>query len=269
MKTTGRIKSFLAVFLAVTLIVTIDILFEVNVPKTVAVNIESPKISVDAPIRVAQISDTHGYLVSPHRLLMRNISEFNPQAIFFTGDIIDKSTADFSFIYEDIGNLLKIAPVIFVTGNHEFANPEGEEFVSKIREIGVTVLRSQSVEINESLSVSGIDDVHFKSNDMIRAAENINSERFNILLSHTPSVALDLKKEDMIDLVLSGHTHGGQIRIPLLGAVFLPEGTDRRLIKGLTVLENGITVYVDSGFGTSALPVRFMNQSQISLITIY
>lgn len=267
-----KLSIIVAALTAATLIIAADVWFEVNVPKAVAVNIRSEKIPPGRSLRLAQISDVHGAEITTHKSLMKEVVSFNPEAIILTGDLIDRSTVDFSGIYRDMGELEKVAPVIFVTGNHELANPEGEEFIRGLRKAGVNVLRNSSMIVRNSdgaFVVAGIEDAHFGGDDITKALKGIDASSYNILLSHTPSVALRVEGETAVDLILSGHTHGGQVRLPLLGAVFLPDSkTPRALIKGLFKTEEGIAAYTDSGFGTSVIPVRFMDRSQISLITV-
>jgi len=265
----GKALSVATAIAAVIFLFAFDILFEVNAPKVAYVPVSSSKISGGDDLKLVQISDVHGYPIASHKTMMGKISNFSPIAILLTGDVIDRSTTDFSGSYEDIKALLNIAPVIFVTGNHELANPEGRSFISGLSDIGVTVLRNDSVAIRDGFVIAGIEDIHFGRDDIEKTMGGITAESFNILLSHTPTISGRLSDDGIVDLVLSGHTHGGQVRLPFFGAVFLPDDKmDPRLIKGLTELENGVTVYTDSGFGTSVLPVRFMDRSQISFITI-
>lgn len=265
-----KILTVIAALTAATFVIALDVWFEVRIPKAETVNILSAKITEGNSLKFVQISDVHGSRITDHHSLVEKISEFSPAAIFMTGDLVDRSTVDFTGVYEDVSELIKIAPVIFITGNHDLANPEGEKLIKGLRKEGVIVLRNSSTVIRESDTTSviaGIEDAHFGGGDIDKAVKGIDDSTFNILLSHTPAVATQVERP--LDLVLSGHTHGGQVRLPFFGAIFLPDKEILpALIKGLSETEKGVMVYTDSGFGTSVIPVRFMDRSQISLITI-
>lgn len=96
----------------------------------------------------------------------------------------------------------------------------------------------------------------------------MNTDHYTVLLSHTPSIT-EIYEQIPADLILSGHTHGGQVRFPLIGALVSPDrGLFPKLDKGTYQLGAGLYLYIDSGLGTTRLPIRFLNQSQLSLITI-
>jgi predicted MPP superfamily phosphohydrolase len=95
-----------------------------------------------------------------------------------------------------------------------------------------------------------------------------DNKKYTVLLSHSPRIR-DRLGSHVPDLILCGHTHGGQVSIPLVGAVVAPgEGFFPEFDKGEFTLENGSRLYIDSGVGTSTLPIRFMNRSQVSVIRI-
>lgn len=103
---------------------------------------------------------------------------------------------------------------------------------------------------------------------MEEAFAGIDGEHYTILLSHSPGIT---EKYDTLpaDLLLSGHTHGGQLRIPIIGALVAPgQGLFPSLEKGTYELKENQHLYIDSGLGTSVAPMRFLNQSQLSLITV-
>lgn len=159
--------------------------------------------------------------------------------------------------------------VFFVPGNHEDRNPLYPKLSLKIRSLGITILnnRSTTIGINqEQVNISGVE-FQVSQEEYNKVLKDINSDNFTILLSHTPNKPMEyLTGEE--DLILSGHTHGGQVRLPLIGPVIAPgQGLFPKFDKGILMLKNA-TLYIDSGLGNRLLPVRLFNRVQISNIMV-
>ncbi|MDD4931591.1 MAG: metallophosphoesterase [Candidatus Colwellbacteria bacterium] len=254
----------LTVLIAACLLLAGYVWFEVEVPKVVSVHLLSDKIRGE-DVRMVQISDVHGKKIDEG--LFIKIKDFDPDVVIITGDLVDRSTNVFEGVFSDVGRLSEIAPVFFVTGNHDIANPGFKSLSLGLSDIGVTTLKNSHVVLKNGDSRFILAGVDFGRSDVLKAIGGGDADLYTVLLAHSPSVSLGIKNG--VDLVISGHTHGGQVRLPFFGAVLLPDiGIDKRLIKGVAVLENGMTVYTDSGYGTSVIPVRFMDRSEISLITV-
>ena len=167
------------------------------------------------------------------------------------------------------------------------------EFINKIKSMGVIVLENQCKILNihdEKILLYGVEDARSKK-DNLRKALSIQSDiNFSILMSHSPQV-LDKYGSNKIDLTLIGDTHGGQIRLPIIGAIMTSQGFFPKIHKGVYFLnhskklckkhkickdeydleldnESCNAVYIDSGVGTHSIPIRIFNQSQVSLIKI-
>jgi predicted MPP superfamily phosphohydrolase len=121
---------------------------------------------------------------------------------------------------------------------------------------------------NSEINICGMDFSSSERSDLAKTVEGINTDNYTIMLSHKPDIVI--KYQDMpCDLILCGHTHGGQIRLPLIGALIAPDqGMLPKYNKGLYKISDKTFLYVDSGTGTTRLPVRFFNRSQVSLINI-
>lgn len=228
----------------------------------------SNKISND--LRITQISDYHeNSLINKNRLLDK-ILNFNPHIIVLTGDIIDSKTEDIDSVLMLIEEIYQINKrVFFVIGNHELRNVQRDRFISKLREIGVIILDNENtvLDINEyNINIIGLS--FFASReDYKKAIKGINTKNFTIILSHSPSRPISYVS-GIEDLILSGHTHGGQVRLPLIGALTVPgQGLLPKYDKGVFELEDTI-LYIDSGLGNSVFPIRLFNRIQISNITI-
>ncbi|MCG4585626.1 phosphoesterase, partial [Anaerosalibacter bizertensis] len=135
--------------------------------------------------------------------------------------------------------------------------------------IGVIVLDDENIKCqiaNNKINIIGLN-FFIDEKDYNKAIEGIDEKDYNIILSHSPNRPLRYLngKED---LILSGHTHGGQVRLPIIGAVIAPgQGYFPKYDKGLFELENSI-LYIDSGLGNSVFPIRFLNRVQISNVLV-
>lgn len=113
-----------------------------------------------------------------------------------------------------------------------------------------------------------MDDPHTRREKLNEAFKGVNTERYTILLAHSPKIIKRYPKIQA-DLILCGHTHGGQIRLPFLGAIVSSgDGFFPKYSKGLYALKAGQLLYIDSGLGTRMIPLRTFNRSQMSLLTI-
>lgn len=157
---------------------------------------------------------------------------------------------------------------------HRTTSPENQSCAYSTKETeqrGVQILNNNSTDIlikGVSMNLVGIDDVSTNHEDMNKAFTNVNNQEYTVLLSHSLSVT-DKYRDIDADLILSGHTHGGQVRLPFMGPIIAPdEGLFPKKTKGVYQFKENQYLYIDSGLGTSLVPVRFLNQSQLSVIEI-
>lgn len=206
-----------------------------------------------------------------------------PDIITLTGDFISGST---KFLSGDIGkfnesyliDLLDAlrglqAPLgIFgVLGNHDFWSGAGA--VTAIMEalsgaLGVVWLRNTAVRLTrggESLDILGVDDFWEASCSLDKAYRAMDNRAPKILLSHNPDINADIRPRMRVDLVLSGHTHGGQVVIPGIGMPFLPSSFGQKYREGL-VHDEGRQTYVSRGIGHLLAPVRLNCPPEVAII---
>ncbi len=158
-----------------------------------------------------------------------------------------------------------------VLGNHDqWDGIETERrLVHGLETIGVSVLRNRSIPLTrgkEKIYIAGTDDVWF-SYDLTKALRDIPRNAFKILLSHSPDVNTDIKKEMQLDLTLCSHTHGAQVNIPYLSHHVLPIDNPSRYIAGLVKEPHGYT-YVNRGIGTLVFPFRIATPPEITCIKL-
>ena len=234
-----------------------------------------------AGFRIAQVSDLHNKdFGEGYGQLLTLLSQINPDIIVVTGDLIDSRQTDLDIALEFAWQAGKIARVYYVSGNHEARVPEYEDLKTGLVKAGVVILENQKVQITregESITIMGIDDPSFQEDYLFgdsesvarQAIENLQNESdgYTILLSHRPEL-FDLYVETEMDLVFSGHAHGGQFRLPFIGGLVAPnQGFFPKYDAGQFTEEN-TTMIVSRGVGNSIIPIRFNNRPEIVLVTL-
>lgn len=229
--------------------------------------------------KIAHLSDIHGKTWGSQTT--EPITEFDPNIIVITGDLIDSSTADFGEIEAWLAEITEIAPVYFITGNHEAWHPEYELLEELLVKNEVTVLKDEVVTLKssgEEISLIGLVDPAFLTeSNMFNEHEFImdakikelvdGKDTYNILLSHRPEL-FAVYVNNAIDFVLSGHAHGGQFRLPLIGGLVAPDqGFFPEYTAGLYE-EEGTKMLISRGLGNSIIPVRFNNRPELIFIEL-
>lgn len=221
-------------------------------------------------LKFVHLTDLHSKNFGKKEKKVLNIlDQLKPDFIFITGDIVDWTTRNFKSCQRFWHELTKNyqGRVFAVFGNHEHLNPRFKELLPLLRESGIEVLNNQAKEITikeVSFYLIGVDDPHFGYDDIEKAMQGVGNEGVKILLAHSPEIFRKVKGKN-INVVLTGHTHAGQVNIPLLVDLILPLKYDRKYKKGL-FKEKNTYLYVNRGIGTTILPVRFNSLPEITLI---
>ncbi|SER18728.1 hypothetical protein SAMN04487944_101558 [Gracilibacillus ureilyticus] len=248
------------------------IYYDTNVVKINPVTLMTNKLRKGSQLSILQISDLHNRTFGKdHKGLLKQIKKVKADVIVLTGDLIDRKTTDFHSIFCLVKELKNINnQVFFITGNHEWDNPYLSELINLLEKHHVKILDNSHITIpfnGDEVQIIGLGK-NYGNNTHVKQMIKKDNCTFTILLSHIPNAVRELSGTN-IDLVLSGHTHGGQIRFPFIGSVIVPDqGVFPKFDKGLFEWDKGKLLYIDSGAGTTRLPVRFLNQAQISLIQI-
>ncbi|MBQ8393104.1 MAG: metallophosphoesterase [Clostridia bacterium] len=231
--------------------------------------------------RIAQVSDLHNSEFGrDNSELLDMLKEAEPDIIVITGDLIDSRNVNIDIALNFVKEALKIAPCYYVSGNHEANVPEYQKFKNEMIAFGVHVLENKCVHITasgEKILLIGVDDPLLQknngSNDSSGIMKNVlddlisDHEYYTILLSHRPEL-FELYSGYNIDLVLSGHAHGGQFRIPFVGGVFAPsQGLFPKYDAGL-FYEKGTNMIISRGIGNSAFPLRINNRPEIVVVEL-
>lgn len=227
--------------------------------------------------RIVQVSDLHNAEFGKgQERLIQKVEAAEPDAIFLTGDLIDSDRYDLETSLILVRELVKMSDVYFVTGNHEVASNQIEEIVEALEALGVIVLMNEAADWElegETVQIAGINDplyeVELAEEDATREAfsEAGFSDNFTLLLAHRPEM-IAIYAENNIDMVFSGHAHGGQLRLPGLGGLIAPgQGWFPTMTEG--IFERGSTQLVLSrGIGNSGFPLRLFNRPEVVAVTL-
>ena len=238
--------------------------YQVSIYKVHSVGLESNKLSED--LCLCHISDFHSSRFIDLDSLTFDIACFKPDIVLLTGDILDGRARDIEDAIRLVDRLKTLEkPIYFVRGNHENKNPCRDDFLTALTDRKVKILYNQVDKISKDLSIAGVE-FGLDKKTYRATVDNLDKDSYNIVLSHSPKYPLDYRT-GVEDLILSGHTHGGQIRLPFFRFIVPGKKWFSRTAKGLYSLESG-SLYVDSGLGNSFLGLRFLNRVQISNISI-
>ncbi len=239
--------------------------------------IENPKIPESFEgFRIVQLSDIHNKGFGGR--LSEKVKELSPDIIVITGDLIDSRRTDVAVSEKLINELKPIAPIYYITGNHESRIPEYSDLREILEKNGVEVLDGRNASIerdNGSITLTGIDDTTFFGSGMLNEREILftqklqelakdKGESFGILLSHRPEL-IDIYADCGFDLAFTGHAHGGQIRLPFVGGVLTPNQGFFPEYDAGKFEKDGLTMIVSRGLGNSVFPFRIGNRPDIVL----
>lgn len=238
--------------------------------------ISSPSISpAFNQFKILQFSDTHlGFQYTLEQLeeLAKTIQDLQPDLIVFTGDLVDAPHMyhwDRRLIYI-LRSLQAEYGKYWIYGNHDHGGYGTETVLDVMEQSDFTLLQNSHVVIekaNDRFVLAGIDDVLLGHPDIEKTLQHVHPDLFTILLAHEPDYA-DKTVDFPVDIQLSGHSHGGQIRFPFLGHVYTPAYAEK-YVEGKYTLQNGkLDLYVNKGLGTTRLPYRFLCQPEIHLFTL-
>lgn len=223
--------------------------------------------------RIVQFSDVHigeYYDLSHLRVVVDLINEQKPDILVFTGDLFDyKVTEDPEKTAEMLASLHAPLGKWAVLGNHDYyVNVKAIQNILRSGHFSTLINSHSTIQLGGSaIQIAGVDDMTKGKPNVQAALQGANSDLFTLLLSHSANYA-DIAAKEPIDLQLSGHSHGGQIRLPLLGAVVTPPNGNKYVMGHYVVEGSKLQIYTNRGIGTSYAPVRFLCRPEITVITL-
>lgn len=230
---------------------------------------------------IAHLSDLHGKRFGKDQdKLARFLRAAHPDLVVITGDLIDCRRGGIPAALECIKAATSIAPVYYIPGNHEKKSSDYPALSRLLSDEGVHMLENRREKIcrgGEPFFISGVLDIEFlkkakKDDPIVSFTESLQkvcpeSPGLSVLLSHRPEY-FDLYAAQPVDLVFSGHAHGGQIRLPGIGGLFSPQQGWRPAYTSGFYQKNDFTLCVSRGLGNSKFPFRFLNRPEIVLVTL-
>lgn len=195
-----------------------------------------------------------------------------PDLVVVLGDLVIQGVVGGSFVEpkvtaEHLSRLRATHGVVAVLGNHDWWH-DGHQITAELRAVGIEVLEDASTTraVGEhTLWIAGVGDLMTRPADLPRALADVPADAPSLLLSHNPDVFVDVP--DHVELTLAGHTHGGQVCMPVVGAPVVPSRYGQRFVAG-HIEEEGRHMYVGTGVGTSILPVRLNVPPAIEVLTL-
>lgn len=274
MKKKGSLKKRFIVYAIVIAVLSIFCFWQNNMLTVSEYSHISDKIGDELDgFTIVHLSDYHNKSFGKEqKRIIEKITELEPDIIVITGDIVDSSHTNISRAIEFAEGAAKITDTYYVTGNHEHLLEEDdfEKLINGLKSAGVNCLFDESVNIErngESFVLTGFDDeslVNIEYN-----CPKLADDRLNIVLAHEPQLIADYSSHGNIDLVLTGHAHGGQFRLPFIGAVYAPDqGLNPEYTEGVHKMGD-TSMIVSRGIGNSAFPVRLFNFPEIVKITLH
>ncbi|MBE6033693.1 MAG: metallophosphoesterase [Clostridiales bacterium] len=276
------IKTIFELFMLILILITIAFGYARYIEpyqlRTIELSLEDPQLQVSAhenKLKIAVFSDTHfsdWYTTDDFQEVITRINEQSPDMVFFVGDLIDNFntyTGDVNQIIDCLSRINAPLGKFAVYGNHDYGGGAEWEYEGIMQSGGFTVLTGDYYALDDlKLAIIGIDDILIGGGSPAIASWG-REDYYNIILCHEPDIVDEILDYN-VNLMISGHTHGGQINIPFYTSKFLPPYGEKYL-KGLFEFENHINtkLYVTSGIGMTKLPFRFLAPPDVTFITLY
>jgi len=243
-------------------------------PVVLRTQVTLPGLPADSePISAVLISDIHvaGPDMPPSRLarIVEQINALEPDIVFIAGDLVsEKRVATHIYTPEEVvaplGNLRAPLGVVLTPGNHDHWF-DWDGLQAELANHDIRVLQNEAAQIGP-LAIGGVDDAFTRRDDLSLVLDQMRElQGGRLIVTHSPDITPQVPAD--ISLVLAGHTHCGQIDLPLIGASAYMSQYGDRFACGAMV-ENGRTIIVGAGLGTSLLPVRFGTRAEIWLVEL-
>jgi len=276
MKESG-IKNIFILFM----IVIIYLITSCTSISTKTYQVETPLLEERNNIKIILISDLHSTIHGKDQcILINKVKDINPDLIVLTGDIID-DVAPIIGTQLFLAGISGIAPIFYVTGNHEYMSRNIQKIRKELASFGVIILSDAYTTIvlkNTEIVIAGIEDPYKKKFETPRYNQNESMERvfreldkiqlYKILIAHRPE-KIEIYKKYSFDLILSGHAHGGQVIIPnVLNGLYAPNQGFFPKYAGGIYTHGNVTHIISRGLSITPLLPRIFNPPELVVIVI-
>lgn len=229
-----------------------------------------PGLKADPAVRIVQISDLHGQEFGTPGYLAEKVNRENPDLLVLTGDALDGRFSDLGYLERNLAPMKAKYGKFFVFGNNEYSLMMPlEDYVKQLEKAGFVILKNRSVQMNirgQKFRLVGVDDPNYGRPDLSSALKDAGAGP-KILLAHSPEIIYQAARAG-VDLVLAGHTHGGQIRLPGLGNLATNvQPRFERFVSGFYQV-GGTKLYVNRGIGTTRLLFRMFAPPEIAVFDL-
>lgn len=282
MKKKKRYFKIIATFLVVFCILSIFMYWGNNSIVISEYAYESNKIpaSFDG-YKILQISDLHNHEFGHNQSrLVEKIKKISPHIVVVTGDLIDSNHCNIEVAIELIKQISKMSTIYYVSGNHEAWSGKYDDLKGRLNNEGVIILDDASTKIiigQEQINIIGVSDPAFSPSNYLDGTnitalskcltDHVSDGELDILLSHRPEL-MNIYKESNVDIVFSGHAHGGQFRLPWVGGLVAPDQGLFPEYDAGRYEENNTTMLVSRGLGNSIIPFRVFNRPELVVLTL-
>lgn len=231
---------------------------------------------------IVHVSDLHNAQFGENQqVLIDKISEVKPDIIVITGDLIDSNNTNIDIALDFVEGVSQMAPIYYVTGNHEAWSKDYSILQDRLEQMDVSILDDESVLLTQEeaiIQLVGLADPDFAlPNDLFGEKSAMIGKKlqdiagddsyYTILLSHRPAL-IEVYSNNSINLVLSGHAHGGQFRFPFVGGIIAPDqGIFPKYTAGKYVIGQ-TQMIVSRGLGNSIIPIRINNRPELVVIEL-
>jgi predicted MPP superfamily phosphohydrolase len=224
--------------------------------------------------KIAQISDLHNKEFGKNQKhLLKKLIKAEPDIIVLTGDQVDSRKTNIPVVLEFVQEALTIAPVYYISGNHELRlnHRDYNDLMGGLIDLGAIPMDNRVMEITKDgehgFNLLGLSDNHLIDYTLQNLNSDIPDDQLQVVLAHEPQY-IHRYSISGADLVLSGHAHGGQFRIPGIGGLVAPgEGIFPKYTSG-PYLVGDTTMIVSRGLGNSIIPIRIFNRPQVIIIEL-
>lgn len=281
MKQKHRIISYIAIVILIgVFLFAVDLILSQKYISVTRYRYQNPEIKQS--FKIVDLTDLHNFQYGDENCrLINKVKNESPDVIFLTGDMLNADEERTDILMNLIQQLVNIAPVYASLGNHEIEYMQlsgNRNLIAQMEEAGATVLDKKYIDIeikNQKVRLGGIYGYVLSSDDKEDPEHTFmekfqDTDRFKILLSHMPEGLLLWKSMEYwdVDLVFSGHVHGGQMRIPFVGGLYDPEeGFFPTYTKGMYECGNG-TMVLSAGLGSSRGIPRVNNLPELVVCEI-
>ncbi|NDI35939.1 metallophosphoesterase [Chengkuizengella sediminis] len=225
-------------------------------------------------LKIVHFSDLHlGFHMDDQYLddLIKQVNAHYPDIICFTGDLVDEDASILEAYIPKLQQFEASYGKFAVLGNHDYRSrtKTATGVTEALRRSEFNLLVNENIQIkrnNAVINISGVDDIMDGNPNLDKTLLEAYKDTYTILLVHEPDFA-DVAQNYPIDLQLSGHSHGGQIRLPLIGHIITPPMA-KKYVNGLYEVGDSLKVYTNKGIGTTIYPFRFFCRPEITVITL-